>query len=212
MFHGFARPSVATAAAGLIFVATTLALAPAAAAQDALPGGTTLVRGARVRVTAPGIPERLEARVDTVRNDTLRLNAGESGYVVAIPLLSVRRVEIPAGPGSRMPRALAGTAVGLASGGLLGFQVAAVLQNLYPDCADCEYEPLPSEKREWRAEDRRLRWVWAAGVGAAAGIVGGIVGSRREPGERWRDVSLPVRVSIAPTRDGALFGVGVTIR
>lgn len=196
----------------MAMLALALGAVRRAAAQDAGGGGTTLARGARVRVTAPGIPKRLEARVDTVRNDTLRLNAGESGYVVAVPLLSVRRVEIPAGPGSRMPRAFAGTAVGLTSGGLLGFQVAAVLQNLYPDCADCEYEPLPSEKREWRAEDRRLRWVWAAGVGAAAGIVGGIVGGRREPGERWRDVTLPVRVSIAPTRDGALFGVGVTVR
>ena len=177
------------------------------------PTGTTLERGARVRVTATNLPRPIEAHVDAVRNDSVWFSAGTTGYVFAAPVLAVRRVELPDGKGSRVPNTVLGATLGTAAGVALGYQVALMVEKLNPDCADCEYDPLPSELRQWRAEDRRLRWVWATGFGVATGIATGFVGSRLPTRERWRDVSLPVRVAIVPTLDrGAMIDVGMVVR
>ena len=197
----------------LLAAATGVALLAAPLHSQADPStGTTLPRGARVRVTAPRIPERLEARLDTIRGDTLHLNAGATGYAVSVPIIAVRRVEVPDGRASRTPRTVIGAAAGGVIGGIAGYQTALLLQRLYPDCAKCEFEPLPSERRDWLAEDRKLRWVWAAGIGVVGGVAAGIAGHRRNPAEAWRDVSLPLRVAVAPGGHGVSIGFDLETR
>ena len=155
-------------------VATLLVLLPlVAAGAQVLPGEPPVPLGSRVRVTvsAPDVP-RYVGTLAALSGDTLALRpeARLTRAPVAIPLASVRRLELSrgrgpcSGPGRRTTCLVVGGIAGIAAGAAVGYAVGG--------------SSLPS---------RLSVGLLSVPIGFLGGLaVGGSVG-----GDRWAEVPLP---------------------
>lgn len=153
--------------------------------------------GARVRVSARGIPDRTTATVVSMSADTLHLAAGRTRYPVALPLRSLRGVDVSVGPGALWPAMAKGAGIGALVGGAGAFALVTVLDGVMPDCLVCIFEPTEEDRQRWARENDRLRWKYTA-IGAAAGAVLGAMRGANHRGDRWQRVSLPLHVAVEP--------------
>ena len=111
----------------------------------------------------------LRGSVESVRSDTLLLSIAGTAGSVAIPRVTMRRLEISRG------RSRAASAFERAVGGALGGAVSYALLN------DPRRRGGPHYRTDWRAAG--VGASWGAGIGAVTGLV--------FPHERWRRVRLP---------------------
>lgn len=133
--------------------------------------------GARVRVWIPeplrqseGPPRRqlLRGNVESVGTDTLHLAVPGTVGTVAVPRVSIRRMQVSRGasrPGSAIERAV---------GGAIGGAVTYALMN------DPRRRGGPHYRTDWQAAG--VGASWGAGLGAVTGLL--------FPHEQWRRVRL----------------------
>jgi hypothetical protein len=143
--------------------------------------------GSRVRVSAPEVAgDELIGTVDTVRNDTLVVLAGDPSVLWIVPFPSIAKLEVSSGKRSHAGRGAGiGFLAGLVIGGAIGY--ASGDEN----CGGSGWGSLCIEKSELAV---------AAGLGfGLVGIgIGALVGSGFEA-ERWAYVPLEnIRVGPAP--------------
>lgn len=131
--------------------------------------------GARVRVEAPGIVAgKYVGTVLTRSGDTLTLG-NPSGAPVALPLHSIRSLEI-----SRGKSRSAGALRGMLWGGPIGAAVGAFAVATAEDCTACYEAPGDAEAFALFTASGLL---WGAGIGAIVGR------------ERWDRFDLPARTA-----------------
>lgn len=179
--------------------AALLAIAPAVRAQpaDALSAGT------RVRVSAPATG-RLVGTITEVRRDTLLVLA--RGKVHALPVSSIRALQVSRGRPPRLASALEGGAIGLLTGAVGGAASLALPSLVVPDACDREGDGvLCFSTGEWAL----LGVVIGAPLGAASGAVAAFI----SPRERWRSVtarSAPA-LTVQPQAAGVRVGLSLTV-
>lgn len=159
-----------------MFVCAALAAAPPAARAQSR---AELAAGTRVRV-AEHAARPLVGTVTQVRGDTLLVLA--RGEVHALPLSSIRSLQVSRGRPPRLASALEGGAIGLLSGAIGGAASLALPSLVVPD--DCGREQdglLCFSTGEWAL----LGVLLGAPLGAASGAVAGFV----FPRERWRSIT-----------------------
>jgi hypothetical protein len=161
-----------------------------------------LAAGTRVRVAAPATG-RLVGTVSEVRGDTLLVLS--RGGVHALPLSSVRTLQVSRGRPTRLASALEGGAVGLVLG-IAGGAAGAVLGDLTTSDEGCD-----------GSEDDLLCFstgesaLIGAVVGAPLGVAYGAVAGFVFPQERWRSIgvlSAPV-LAVQPSATG--LGISLSI-
>jgi hypothetical protein len=151
--------------------------------------------GKRVRVTMPDTmrigdlpssarPLVVIGKLVAMSDSTMSVrNDGTSSYVT-VPLSRVQRLEVSTGL-TRGETAAIGGLIGLGAGGILGYAGGE-------DCTGNEFICFPREQ--------------TAVAGALAGAaIGGVIGFIAGRGERWRDASIPARVSVVPTGTRSIF-------
>lgn len=171
---------------------------PAAAQSSAadLPGGT------RVRV-AEQTTGRLVGTVTEVRGDTLLVLA--RGEVHAVPISSIRTIQVSRGRPPRLASALEGGAIGLLTGAIGGAALLAIPSLLVPDACDREGDGvLCFSTAEWALVGVAI----GAPLGAASGALVGFL----SPRERWRRVERAgnaPRLSVQSGSGGLRIGFSV---
>lgn len=180
--------------------AALLAITPAVQAQSIadLPAGT------RVRVAEPAAG-RLEGTVTEVRRDTLLVLA--RGEVHALPISSIRTLQVSRGRPSRGASALQGGAIGLLTGAIGGAASLAIPSLLVPDACDREGDGvLCFSTGEWAL----VGAVIGAPLGAASGALVGMI----SPRERWRSVTARAApaLTVQPQAAGVRVGLSLTVR
>jgi hypothetical protein len=159
-----------------------LAIVGVASAQT----GQALPRGARVRITPADPSPVIVGQLLAVSDSTLMVRRQRGGGDITIPRSLVQRLEVSRGT-NRHTSAGWGALVGMAVGGVVG----------YASGADACYD-------SWFCLKRPTAALVGGTAGVAAGsLIGLIVGSV----ERWRDTTVPVNLSIAPT-GGGLLSIG----
>lgn len=179
--------------------AALLTVAPAVQGQSAadLPAGT------RVRVAEPATG-RLVGTVTEVRRDTLLVLA--RGEVHAVPISSIRTIQVSRGRPPRLASALEGGAIGLLTGAIGGAASLAIPSLLAPDACDREGDGvLCFSTGEWAL----VGVVIGAPLGAASGAVAGLI----FPRERWRSVTprTAPAVTVQPEAAGVRVGLSLTV-
>jgi hypothetical protein len=178
--------------------AALLAVAPAVQGQPTadLPAGT------RVRVSEPAAG-RLVGTVTEVRRDTLLVLA--RGEVHAVPISSIRTIQVSRGRPPRLASALEGGAIGLLTGAIGGAASLAIPSLLVPDACDREGDGvLCFSTGEWALVGVAI----GAPLGAASGALVGLL----SPRERWRRLepaaNVP-RISVQSGTGGLRIGFSV---
>ena len=145
--------------------------------------------GDRVRVWTevsekgrPTGPRRI-AQITAYTTDSLVMDPAGAEGPLAIPLTSISRMDVSLGQRSRGTGALRGGSLGLIIGGVTGIALGfasgdddSFLFNRWQDKA----------------------FILGVMLGTASTLVGAIIGANR-PGERWKRVLVPGRVSISPS-------------
>ena len=155
--------------------AALLTVAPAVQGQSMadLPAGT------RVRV-AEQAAGRLVGTISGVRRDTLLVLA--RGQVHALPISSIRTLQVSRGRPPRGAAALEGGAIGLLTGAIGGAASLAIPSLVMPDACDREGDGvLCFSTGEWA--------LVGVAIGAPLGAVSGAVAGLISPRERWRPVT-----------------------
>lgn len=181
----------------LVALVLALVLPPGAlAAQSA-----DVRAGDRVRLDAPALGVfRLTGLVARTSGDTLLVEVDDSGRILPVATDLVSKLAVSLG---RTPR---GDLVrqGVVAGGAAGAVVGATI-GLTGD-EDCR---IIAGQRKCEADAGTA--VGAAAVGAVLGaVLGGAIGLLR-PAERWVDVDPPIRLAIAPSREGS-WSVAMRLR
>ena len=148
-------------------------------------GTDALPRGVRVRIT-PSTPSSVIVGELIGASDSV-LVVRTQGYRgdVTIPRSAVMHIEVSRGT-SRGASTAMGMGLGAFAGGLVGV--------VWGKLIDCGGD-------SWFCFEDGAAAALGAATGAVTGmLIGVIVGSF----ERWRDTAVPVRLSVAPTGDGAL--------
>lgn len=140
-------------------------------------------RGARVRVT-PSTPSRVVVgQLIAVSDSVLVVRSRRSGNEIMIPRAEVLRLEVSRGT-NRGESALRGALLGMVVGGVVGYTRGN------DHCYD-----------SWFCFDRRGAAVLGGFTGVATGsLVGVLIGSV----ERWRNVAVPMSLSVMPTGEGSM--------
>jgi len=144
---------------------------PHAAGEEArLP---QLAPGMRVRILAPGnVDKALVGTIDTLDDRSISLEVQGRAERLTVPRERITRLDLSAGPRSRLPGALIGAAVGGAAGALAGSQSSS-----YRDASQ-------------------------AGGALVGVLIGALVGALIPPGEHWNEVPVSgYRVTFGPSRD-----------
>lgn len=144
---------------------------PHAAGEEArLP---LLAPGMRVRIFAPGsVDKALVGTIATLDDRSISLAVQGSAERLTVPRERITRLDLSAGPRSRLPGALIGAAVGGAAGALAGSQSSS-----YRDASQ-------------------------AGGALVGVLIGALVGALIPPGEHWNEVPVSgYRVTLGPSRD-----------
>jgi|SRR5687767_235131 len=142
-------------------------------------------RGARVRVT-PSTPSRVVVgQLIAVSDSALVVRSRRSGNEIMIPRAEVLRLEVSRGT-NRGESALRGALLGMVVGGVVGYARG----NDHGCGGD-----------SWFCFDRRETAVLGGFTGVATGsLVGVLIGSV----ERWRNVAVPMSLSVMPTGEGSM--------
>lgn len=182
-----------------LWSAALLATAPAVQGQSTadLPAGT------RVRVVEQATG-RLVGTVTEVRRDTLLVLA--RGEVHALPISSIRTLQVSRGRPPRLASALEGGAIGLLTGAIGGAASLAIPSLVVPDACDREGDGvLCFSTGEWAL----VGVVIGAPLGAVSGAVAGFV----FPRERWRSVTdrTTPAVTVHPEAAGVRVGLSLTV-
>ncbi len=172
---------VALAAAGWL-----PAIAGAQVTHETWPPISSLRSGDTVRVWASRPPlAGTAALITRLEGDTLALanvpgrRVFREGVTVPVPLQALTRLEVQRGHRRSVGWGVAGAAIGLAAGTLMGGYAGVALE-CGSSCSD------------QGDLGGLVGLVLGGGVGGLAGaITGGIVGARRRP--RWQPVALPTR-------------------
>jgi hypothetical protein len=183
----------------LLWSAALLATAPPVHGQSTadLPAGT------RVRVTEQATG-RLVGTVTEVRRDTLLVLA--RGEVHALPISSIRTLQVSRGRPPRLASALEGGAIGLLTGAIGGAASLAIPSLVVPDACDREGDGvLCFSTGEWAL----VGVVIGAPLGAVSGAVAGFV----FPRERWRSVTdrTAPAVTVQPEAAGVRVGLSLPV-
>ncbi|HLM68055.1 MAG TPA: hypothetical protein VK358_11035, partial [Longimicrobium sp.] len=140
--------------------------------------------------------------VTAVRRDTLLVFA--RGEVHAVPISSIRTLQVSRGRAPRLTSALESGAVGLLSGAIGGALALAIPSLLGPDACDREGDGvLCFSTGEWALVGAAV----GAPIGAASGAVAGFV----SPRERWRPVVTRGAPSITLQPQAAGVRVGLSL-
>ena len=141
-------------------------------------------RGARVRVT-PSTPSRVVVGQLIALNDSaLVVRSRRSGNEIMVPRAEVLRLEVSRGT-NRGESALRGAVLGMAVGGAVGYGRGN---------EHCSGDA-------WFCLDRQGAAMLGGFTGAAAGsLIGVLIGSV----ERWRNVAMPMGLSVMPTGEGSM--------
>jgi hypothetical protein len=180
-------------------VCAALLAAPAAVQAQA---AEELAAGTRVRVAAPATG-RLVGTVSEVRGDTLLVLSRRG--VHALPLSSVRTLQVSRGRPTRLASALEGGAAGLVLGVVSG-AAGAVLGDLTisdDDCNGGEDDLLCFSTGQWAL----IGALAGAPLGVAYGAVAGFV----FPRERWRSVGVGSAPVLAVQPSAAGVGISLSI-
>jgi hypothetical protein len=139
------------------FAFTACATPPHAAGEEArLP---QLAPGMRVRILAPGsLDKALVGAIDTLDDRNIRLEVEGRAEPITVPRERITRLDLSAGPRSRLPGTLIGAAVGGVAGALAGSQSSS------------------------------YREASQAGGALIGVLVGALVGALIPPGEHWNEV------------------------
>jgi hypothetical protein len=179
--------------------AALLAVAPAVRAQST----DELSAGTRVRVAAPATG-RLVGTITEVRRDTLLVLA--RGEVHALPISSIRTLQVSRGRPPRLASALEGGAIGLLTAAISGGGSLALASLVMPDSCDGEGGGvLCFSTGEWALVGVAI----GAPLGAASGAVAGLI----FPRERWRSVTArnARAVTVQPQAAGVRVGLSFTV-
>lgn len=161
-----------------------------------------LSAGTRVRVAAASTG-RLVGTVAGVRGDTLLLMSREG--VHALPLSTIRALQVSRGRPPRLAGAVEGGAIGLATGVAGGVAGALIADLALPDrCDTGESDLLCFSTGEWALIGAMV----GAPFGAASGAVAGFV----FPRERWRSVTAGAApaLRVQPRPSGVRVGLSFT--
>jgi hypothetical protein len=187
----------------VLFVCAALLAAPVALRAQSAAG---LASGTRVRVVEPA-NGRTVGTVSEVRGDTLMVitGIGESWRVVALPLSSIRSLQVSRGRPSRHVSALQGAALGVltgAAGGVAGMTIGTLAMQ---DSCDGSPDQLMCFTM---AESAVLGIIIGAPMGAAWGAVAGFV----FPQERWRSITVasPPVLTVNGSPGGVQLGLSIT--
>ncbi len=131
-----------------------------------------LAPGMRVRILAPATADQaLVGTIAALDDRNIRLEVQGRGEALTVPRERITRLELSAGPRSRVPGALIGAAVGGAAGALAGSQSSS-----YRDASQ-------------------------AGGALVGVLIGALVGAAIPPGEHWKEVPASgYRVTLGPGR------------
>ncbi len=151
-----------------------------------------IVPGTRARVTVASLVTPLVANFLEQRQDSLVfIEEGTGRGVWTFSLAQIEKLETSGGQVTRNRKPVAkGVAIGAGAGLVAGLMFAAAAR--------------PSE--DGRTYNRPLTGL----AGAAAGAVIGLWIGSRQPAERWLNVPLPGRLSLAPGLGG--FRIGFSFR
>ena len=139
-------------------------------------------RGARVRVT-PSTTSRVVVGELIAASDSALVVRGQRGGHIMIPRSHVLRLEVSRGT-NRGESALRGALLGAVIGGVVGYYRGS------DSCSDA-----------WFCLHRPGAAVLGGFTGAATGsLMGVLVGSI----ERWRNVAVPVNLSVTPMGEGSM--------
>ena len=172
----------------VIAVAAVLTAAPSSAQTDTAAGWPV---GSRVRVWTTA-SRNVVGRLKELRSDTLIIEmTGILTHEARIP--ATRAVRVDVSDGQRLsPANIAGGALG---GAALGALTTFVLDEALGDlCSDGE------------CEERRADYKLAVILGAAVGAVAGAT----QLEDKWREVGLPGRITIAPSAGATMIGFSLT--
>lgn len=162
-----------------------------------------LPAGTRVRVAAPATG-RLIGTVSEVRGDTLLVQSRKGMH--AVPVSSIRDLQVSRGRPPRVASALEGGAIGLLTGAVGGAAMLALPALVVPDACDREGDGvLCFSAGEWAL----VGVVLGAPLGAASGAVVGFA----FPRERWRSVaakSAPA-LTVQPRAVGVRLGLSFAV-
>lgn len=181
-----------------LLCAALVAAPPAARAQSA----TDLAAGTRVRVVEPAAG-RIVGTIAGVRGDTLLV--ASRGGVHALPVSSIRTLQVSRGRPPRLASALEGGALGLLTGtaGAIGGILLADL-TVNQDCEREEDPLLCLSTGQWVL----LGVMIGAPMGAASGAVLGFA----FPRERWRSIPVAAAPALTLHPRGGGVQVGITLR
>jgi hypothetical protein len=141
-----------------------------------------IARGARVRVTPSPPSRRVVGQLIAVSDSALVVRSRRGGNEIMILRSNVVRLEVSRGT-NRAESALIGTLLGAVIGGVIGY--ASVSEN------SSFVEPL--EPRD------------GAVIGGFYGVVtGSLMGVLVGSVERWRNVAVPMSLSVMPTSEGSM--------
>lgn len=162
-----------------------------------------LPTGTRVRV-AEQARERLVGTVTEVRRDTLLVLA--RGEVHALPISSIRTLQVSRGRPPRGASVLEGGAIGLLTGAIGGAVSLAIPSLVVPDACDREGDGvLCFSTGEWALVGVAI----GAPLGAASGALAGLI----SPRERWRSVTArgAPALTVQPQAAGMRVGLSLTV-
>ena len=165
---------------------------------------SSVVPGARVRITAPSVSARqFIGEVVRVSTDTLVVTAEMFRLMVkGAPIYTSKRLEVPFASVTRLDvswgkerntgkGALVGLLVGGGVGALIGFSEG-----------DDSPDPSPVFSLEFTAEQKAV--MLGAAIGAAGLVIGAAIGANTKT-EIWKPVSLDrLNIGLSPQRHGGL--------
>lgn len=149
--------------------------------------------GTRVRIRGSDLVVPVIGNVQSLSNDTLLvLESGQGAQLWRFATGDVHSLEQSLGIGHNDPEHMR-------NWGLIGAGVGAAASLLVDVALN-------------RNADPGFKYNYFKGglLGLAGGGIVGVAYGSRKPVERWRDVPVPKRISIAPTRSGATLGLGFT--
>ena len=150
--------------------------------------------GSRVRITARSVADqRIVGTLAKLDADSLMLKP-EDGRQLVVPLASISRFEVSPGQKSRAK-----------TGAVIGCLVGATAGILFIDFIDREIiPPAGMFLGGGTKRPRKEGFVLFVFLCAGSTIMGGIIGDHIHT-ERWKQVPLPVRMSLSPQRHGGLM-------
>ena len=195
----------------ILILALVFASAVAGAASAQSIDSLASEQAVRVWTRALGT-EGVRATVVRAGPESLTVRVRSGGLVVTVPNDSVWRLEVRSG-NHRGRGAVLGGLGGLVLGGVGGYLASRAASALVPDCPSCKYGPMPSERAEWKEQDKKLAEQVGIAAAGAGLVAGGWWGSRRLV-PKWTRVALPGRVGFSPNfqRPTASYGVSLAWR